>query len=791
MNELRGSIDETVDFLRHWRPEGPWVLTYISPDQKSIGSETFSSSDEDKMRAWLTGKIGVENLYFTVNPLLRPMSGAGAKAKKTEVAALAWLHVDIDPRPGEEITKERARALKLLREFSPPPTVIVDSGGGYQGFWKLSEPQPIDGDEARAAEVEAYNTQIELLLGADACHNVDRIMRLPGTINLPNAKKLKKGRVAAESHVVEANWERSYPLSSFTAAPRIQASNSSTTNGPRVQISGNLPKIESLDELPETVSLRTKMLIVQGDDPDEPTKYPSRSEVCFAVCCSLVRGGCTDDQIAAILLDKDYGVSAHVLSQKRPQEYAARQIQRARENAIHPWLRKLNEDHAVIEDIGGKCRVISEVMDHALHRTRLSRQSFEDFRNRYMHILVDLGKDENDDPIRIPLGKFWLSNSARRQYKSIVFAPGREVPEAYNLWQGFACEARPGSCQSFLNHILTNICGGNSDYYEYLLNWMARCVQKPDSPGEIAVVLRGRMGTGKGKFTKVFGSLWGRHFLQVSDSKHLTGNFNSHLRDCVVLFGDEAFFAGDRRHESVLKTLITEETIIIEAKGIDAEAAPNFVHLLLASNSDWVVPAGADDRRFFVLDVSDTNVQDTEFFAAIDREIENGGREALLHLLMTRNLSGFEVRKVPKTSALRDQKLLSLAPIEEWWFEKLTDGRLGKSNDWPNEITKDDLQNDLNRYFERQKIMRRPSPTVVGKFLKKVMEDGYPKCYQKITDIPQDDGYGQERLIRSRAYFYELSKLNVCREKWDNRYGGPYSWLSPEDETPSRNEPPF
>jgi hypothetical protein len=93
-----------------------------------------------------------------------------------------------------------------------------------------------------------------------------------------------------------------------------------------------------------------------------------------------------------------------------------------------------------------------------------------------------------------------------------------------------------------------------------------------------------------------FGSLWGRHFVTVSDAKHLVGAFNAHLRDCVVLFGDEAFFAGDKKHESVLKTLITEESVVIEAKGVDAEVYPNYVHLILASNADWVVPAGHAER---------------------------------------------------------------------------------------------------------------------------------------------------------------------------------------------------
>src|SRR5829696_5061635 len=203
---------------------------------------------------------------------------------------------------------------------------------------------------------------------------------------------------------------------------------------------------------------------------------------------------------------------------------------------------------------------------------------------------------------------------------------------------------------------------------------MTGVVQRPDIPGEVAVVLRGKQGTGKSKFAKLFGSLFGPHYVSVSDPKHLTGSFNSHLRDCVLLFGDEAFYAGDKKHESILKRIVTEETIMIEAKGYDAEQCRNRTHLIMASNNDWVVPAGLEERRFFVLDVGDGQMQKSEFFEALDRQMDNGGREALLHMLLTRDLAGFNVRRFPQTEALREQKLLSLETHEELWIQVLRDG---------------------------------------------------------------------------------------------------------------------
>ena len=150
---IKGDTSEAIQFLQAWTPEGLWQLTAIVPDGK-ITTVTFQPGPERNKaaRAWIDDRQGRENMYFTVNPVLRPMN---IKPKKADMRGMAALHVDIDPRPGEEMEAERNRALKLLREFKPAPTVIIDSGGGFQGFWLLDEEQRTDGSEDRAAELEA------------------------------------------------------------------------------------------------------------------------------------------------------------------------------------------------------------------------------------------------------------------------------------------------------------------------------------------------------------------------------------------------------------------------------------------------------------------------------------------------------------------------------------------------------------------------------------------------------------------------------------------------------------
>ncbi len=613
-------------------------------------------------------------------------------------------------------------------------------------------------------------------------------MRLPGTLNRPDKKKRDKGRTVALASLVEWYDDRTYDLSQFRQATEVQQGIETGFRPRLAQVNtGNVePFPHGVDDPRlERVNDYCKVVIVQGCDPEDPTRFAKkgtrneldRSAAVFYVACELVRSEVDDDTIYAVLTDPGFGISESVREAgSRMERYALRQIERAHEDAIDPWLEKLNRRHAVIRNWNGKCRVIEEVYDPSLRRHRVTKQSFEDFRNGYMHEKVEVVVEPDKPPRMEPLGRWWLSHRHRRQFDTLVFAPGRDTPDAYNLWRGFACESVPGDCQLFLDHILVNVCGGNQEHFDYLIRWMANAVQNPDSPGYSAIVLRGRQGTGKSFTVKMFGRLFGRHYLHVSDPKHLVGAFNAHLRDCVMLFAEEAFYAGDKKHESVLKALITEDMLVIEPKGVDAEMSNNCVHLMMASNDAWVVPANLDDRRFFVLDVGDGHKEDTGYFARIATQLESGGFEALLHHLMTLDLSDFDVRRVPKTEALQQQKIHSMDPLEEWWYGKLQSGLLMDNHSgWTQSVAKLELQGDFLMYARLFNLSRRGNATKLGQTLERFLPKGFPQTEQRSLPIQVIGPDGTERQIL-RPYYYNLPSLEDCRAYWDEQFGGPYDW---------------
>lgn len=776
----------SLEFLKWWLPKGPWCLAAIHPEQQRdkanyIKTRVFWPAEGDAaVLRWLNTHAD-HNLYYTVN-VARPDIGAQARPMREDLVGLMGLHADVDPRMGEDVSSEQARILKLLSEPRPrdlpPPSVVVFTGGGYQALWRLKEVVPITGFK-HAEDLALYNLQIRNLLEGDSAQDVSRLLRLPGSVNWPNKlKREKKGRVPALATVVFQHDDRCYDLAEFIPAPQVQAAPDAPQSGgvrrrkkPAVEVGGNIRRLNDVNELPDTVPGSVKVIIVQGDNPDDFSQFNGdRSKAVWYVTCELVRNKVPDDVIFSVLTDPGFGISAHVLDQPRAEKYALRQIERAHEYALDPDLRALNERFAVITNFGGKCRIIEEVYDDRLRRATLTTLTFEDIRNAFLNQQKSLGNDDF-----MPLAEWWLRHPQRRQYDRIVFQPNadEEVNGCYNLWRGFGFDPAPGDCGLFLNHIRNVLCSGDEATYMYLLKWMARAVQRPSEAGQVAIVLKGRMGTGKSFFAKTFGALFGRHYLAVSDSKRLTSNFNSHLRDCVFLFADEAFYAGDKKHESILKALITEDTLAIEAKGKDIEMGSNCLHIVMASNEDWAVPASMDDRRFFVLDVADAQRNAHGYFRDMQAQLEDGGHAALLDLLLRLDISKFNVRERPETKALATEKEMSLGPVEAYWYECLRNGTLGllgvKSDDWPQLVPRVQVYDEVRRRSGNH--FRLSNIALSSIFTKKLL----PKPWRDVRvtgRVTWRDAQNNERTAVNPIAF-ELGSLAECRKHWESRYGPP------------------
>jgi len=66
------------------------------------------------------------------------------------------------------------------------------------------------------------------------------------------------------------------------------------------------------------------------------------------------------------------------------------------------------------------------------------------------------------------------------------------------------------------------------------------------------------------------------------------------------------------------------------------------------------------------------HLQDHAYFAAIDDQMLNqGGLAAMMHDLVNRDISAFNVRKFPWTDALDEQIIRTIDPAMQWWMDHL------------------------------------------------------------------------------------------------------------------------
>ena len=199
-------------------------------------------------------------------------------------------------------------------------------------------------------------------------------------------------------------------------------------------------------------------------------------------------------------------------------------------------------------------------------------------------------------------------------------------------------------------------------------------VQKPEEKPGVAIVLQGGQGTGKGTMLKPLGEIIKHHYFYAHNPDTIASRFNSALENKILIFADEAFFAGKKATDT-LKSMITEHIQTIERKGIDPIMTPSYCRIIMASNHTNIVHAEEDERRYFVLQVGEARKGDHDYWTKYNTWEESVPLAGmLLYYLKNRDISSYNPRVVPASDALTEQKLHSAEPPMRFLFEVLNNG---------------------------------------------------------------------------------------------------------------------
>ncbi|MDX1995128.1 MAG: DNA-primase RepB domain-containing protein [bacterium] len=193
--------DESLDFLDHLysrcQTSGFLTLTAIHPDGgRPSPSRHISLRDRvrliDSLQRLHAANAAGWGAYFAVG-LRKDNLGRYRRGGAAEVAMLPALYVDVD----DASATSRAK----LDGFTPAPSMLVRSGGGFHAYWLLREATT---DLERARRILRG---LARELGGDTL-SVAQSLRLPGTVNN------KRGREPTPCRWLEVR-EHTYALTDF------------------------------------------------------------------------------------------------------------------------------------------------------------------------------------------------------------------------------------------------------------------------------------------------------------------------------------------------------------------------------------------------------------------------------------------------------------------------------------------------------------------------------------------------------------------------------------------------
>ena len=291
-------------------------------------------------------------------------------------------------------------------------------------------------------------------------------------------------------------------------------------------------------------------------------------------------------------------------------------------------------------------------------RTWLSRKAFDGY---------------HCDRLSSPSSKV-LAYKHTRKVMDKGYLPGqpRFYGDFLNLWTASALKPIEGNCDH-INALVEHLF---PEEYEraHILNALAFHVANPGAKVSHVLMITGVQGSGKNTLVDIIRPIVGSSNARVIGGEALQSRFNSELVDVQALAIDEVVHRDGWAIANAIKPLITDDTILAEAKRENRRRATTPRLIFILSNDRTPLPLEPGDRRFFV-PAYGTSKLSTEFYtalhAALDHEVP-----AFYAELLKRDVSGFNPKAAPPiTQAKLELQAAVRPPLERQLREMIEDRR--------------------------------------------------------------------------------------------------------------------
>ena len=281
-----------------------------------------------------------------------------------------------------------------------------------------------------------------------------------------------------------------------------------------------------------------------------------------------------------------------------------------------------------------------------VHRMRevfpLWRPSEQDWRD-FFKLLLDPPVNKLNPEMSIPVwsGKrVCLPANPQR----VFFKDGTAT---VNIWEVPAYRREVGIAHAAFDNFLRFVIPRESER-EVFLNWLAWALQHEKKKPSWAVMLySNKQGTGKSTLTDVLKALFGENNTgRTNGVGKLVGRFNKEILENKLVIVEEVEVKRGSPQANSLKSLITEDSTMVEAKGLPAYVEQIHCAFVMTTNHLplWLEES---DRRFFILDFNHEGYANggadytrfTKLVAELKNQIRNPeGIKGIYDKLMSRDV---------------------------------------------------------------------------------------------------------------------------------------------------------
>jgi len=280
---------------------------------------------------------------------------------------------------------------------------------------------------------------------------------------------------------------------------------------------------------------------------------------------------------------------------------------------------------------------------------RMDKEGAGDYWTRQMSEQGMVGEEFEDmQPVRC-----YMTEVAAKQVQSTEYLPGgdryymRGGIHYLNTWTDSRIEPdySPKAIKAgkrFVEHVYKLV--PNKYEAELTLDYITAMVLCPGRKFRWSLVLKGDYGNGKTALADTVRALLGGRNISSPENEQLDERFTDWFDGSQVVIIEELM--GDDRQslENKLKTFIGNDVVTIRPFGKKARKSPNRTNFLAFTNHDNAVKIGAGDRRYCVIQTSDTlALEDKSYFDALYDECIRKYPGGILAVLMEReeNLDAF------------------------------------------------------------------------------------------------------------------------------------------------------